>query len=118
MILFDTVARMHCTLESLKNGLEKNGVYPSFIDSTVQDLFYFGYIETVPETLGAALESGNYILWDIKYAPGYISRKTDPETQKIKVAAGTRRGWIYVDIPCYDSTRFHYRQYLKRKPEK
>lgn len=43
---------------------------------------------------------------------GYISRRADPDAQPVRVAGGSRKGQLYVLLPCYCSTQYYIRQYL------
>lgn len=62
---------------------------------------------TYKEALNAGYKNG-----DIKRTRGYISRKTDIYNQPVNIAQGRRAGELYVEVPAYDSTRYHFRQYL------
>lgn len=63
--------------------------------------------------LKEALEQG-YKMADMKYQRGYVSRKTNREEQKVQVAGGSRKGQLYVLVPCFESTQYCYRLYLTR----
>lgn len=67
----------------------------------------------MPKTYGEATAMG-YIDHDCAWQRGYVSRKTDINTQPIQVAGGNRNGQLYIDIPSWRSTRFCYRQYLRK----
>lgn len=113
MLYKDTHTGEIIDAETLKKEIENSGEYPCFIDGIIDELIDAGAIAKVPRTYGEAIASG-YITADRKYSRGYISRKTDINNQPIKIAAGKRKGDIYINIPSYDSTRYHYRLYLKR----
>lgn len=65
-------------------------------------------------TLKEALDSG-YRISDSKFALGYISRKVNIDEQPCYYAGGTRKGYIYVELPCRNSTRYYYRMYLGKE---
>ncbi len=113
MIYYDNFTGKHINGEELKKQIENSGEYPCFIDGIIDELIDAGTVEKAPETYGEAIANG-YITADHQYSRGYISRKTDINNQPIKIAGGKRKGDIYIDIPSYDSTRYHYRTYLKR----
>lgn len=56
-----------------------------------------------------------YIEYDTSYTKGYLSHKTDIENQQMKVAGGNRKGEFYYEKPCYHSSRYHYRVYMKQR---
>lgn len=62
-------------------------------------------------TYKEALKNG-YKNGDTKLHRGYLSRKINIDNQEVKVAGGSRRGQLYVELPCYISTQYTYRQYL------
>lgn len=64
-------------------------------------------------TLSDALKNG-YTLADCTFQRGYISRKADASLQPVHVAGGSRKGQLYVLLPCWQSTTYCYRQYLKK----
>lgn len=66
-------------------------------------------------TYGEAKALG-YETYETRFAAGYLSRKIDVDAQPVETAGGSRRGELYVDVPNYGSTRYHYRLYI-RKPE-
>lgn len=70
-------------------------------------------MENKPKTLKEALDQG-YIIVDRKYQRGYISRKINEMDQTIKVAGGRRAGDLYIKLPCYKSTQYFFRAYLKK----
>lgn len=50
------------------------------------------------------------------YTRGYVSRKNyNPDNAHVYTAGGSRAGQLYILAPCYDSTRFCFRQYLKER---
>lgn len=65
-------------------------------------------------TYKQALEQG-YKPGAVMYQRGYISRKIDPMAQEVHTAGGNRRGQLYILLPCKTSTRYCFRQYLKRE---
>lgn len=62
-------------------------------------------------TYGEAKQQG-YKNGDVKYFQGYISRRVNVNQQPIKTAKGNREGELYVELPCWKSTQYAYRQYL------
>ena len=62
-------------------------------------------------TYEEALHKG-YRLGDRMYTIGYLSRTIDVMSQPVKVAGGSRKGQLYVDVPAYQTSRYHMRQYL------
>lgn len=64
-------------------------------------------------TYKEAREAG-YIDGDMKYTAGYISRKTNIDNQPVKVAGGSRKGQLYILVPCWHSTTYCFRLYLKK----
>ena len=67
----------------------------------------------IPATLDEALDMG-YRLADMQYARGYVSRRIERGSEPVRVAGGRRSGELYIDEPCYTSTRYHIRHYLIR----
>lgn len=65
-----------------------------------------------PETLKEALASG-YTLADTKLQRGYISRRINEEKAPVRIAGGTRKGELYVLLPCTTSSQYCIRQYLR-----
>lgn len=58
-----------------------------------------------------------YIIYDIKTATGYVSRKTVLDDQELKVCKqGPHAGMYYVECPNFEVTGYHDRIYL-HKPE-
>lgn len=53
-----------------------------------------------------------YILGDRRCANGYRSRRCDPDEQPVLYAKGKRRGQPYIELPLWNSNRYHIRQYL------
>lgn len=68
-------------------------------------------------TYGEAVAEG-YHDTDITYTRGYLERKTPLDEREVKTVkrsgGGRRKGDLYVEIPCYHSSKYHYRVYLKR----
>lgn len=64
-------------------------------------------------TYADAIKAG-YREADIKYQRGYIRRRADPDAQPVRVAGGSRKGQLYVLLPCFTSTQYCFRQYLYR----
>lgn len=65
-------------------------------------------------TLREALDEG-YKLNNMTYQRGYVTRKPrKPEEIWVKTAGGTRKGELYILMPCFTSTRFCYRVYLSK----
>lgn len=65
-------------------------------------------------TYGEAIAIG-YREGERRYSRGYVSR-CDVNFAQLPVKRagkrGTRAGQLYVEMPCYHSTRYHVRQYL------
>lgn len=51
---------------------------------------------------------------DVRWAQGYLSRRVDPMRTRVEVAHGRRKGELYVDVPSWESTQYHNREYLKK----
>ena len=49
---------------------------------------------------------------DAEWTQGYVSRKADPLEALAFVAGGSRKGQIFVEMPCYFSTKYCFRQYF------
>lgn len=49
---------------------------------------------------------------DSTWFRGYVSRKIDTDQQTVKVAGGSRKGQLYVELPSWASTNYAIRQYL------
>lgn len=62
----------------------------------------------------AETKKNGYVDADCKYFRGYISRKVNEDDQLVKVAGGRRKGQLYVELPCWHSTNYAVRQYLKK----
>lgn len=45
---------------------------------------------------------------------GYVSRRVNPDNQPVKVAGGSRKGELYVELPSWESTTYSIRQYLAK----
>lgn len=67
---------------------------------------------TIPKTFNEACLMG-WVIYDVCYTKGYLSRKTCNAEQPILKAEGSRRNEYYFESPCFNSTRFHYRNYMK-----
>lgn len=68
--------------------------------------------------LKEAYENG-YRLADCQYQNGYVSRKCDidmiePEKIRVYEAGGKRKGQLYVLRPCFNTSRYCFRQYLTK----
>lgn len=54
---------------------------------------------------------------DIKLERGYVSRKKDIEIayedHQIHIAGGRRKGEIFIYLPCYYSSQYCHRAYIK-----
>lgn len=59
------------------------------------------------------LMSLGYYVDDTKWAQGYISRNVDSALTRVKVGSGRRKGQLYVDVPSWESTQYHIREYLR-----
>lgn len=64
-------------------------------------------------TYREAIKAG-YKKADIKYTVGYVSRKANLENQEVFTASGSRKGELYILVPCFHSSRFCFRQYLTK----
>lgn len=62
----------------------------------------------------AEAKKNGYTESDCRYFRGYVSRKINPETQTVKTAGGCRAGQLYVELPCWESSTYSYRQYLTK----
>ena len=49
---------------------------------------------------------------DRRWAQGYRSRKCDPDLLPVLYAKGARQGQPYIELPAWNSNRYHIRQYL------
>lgn len=63
----------------------------------------------------AEAKKNGYIAADCTYFRGYISRKINADDQLVKVAGGSRKGQLYVELPCWHSTNYAIRQYLTKE---
>lgn len=63
----------------------------------------------------------NFDITDMKLERGYISRKKDImipyEDHQLYTASGKRKGDFFIYLPCYYSSRYCYRAYLKFRKE-
>ena len=66
---------------------------------------------TIPATYGDAINAG-YVNADTAYQRGYVSRRIDTLTAPVMVAGGSRKGQMYVLLPCQASTQYCIRQYI------
>lgn len=64
-------------------------------------------------TYEEAIKKG-YTDADTKYQRGYISRKVNTMEQPVQEARGSRKGELYVLLPCFTSTQYCIRQYLRK----
>lgn len=71
-------------------------------------------MENSIKTLNEALDAG-YVRGEMKYQRGYISRRADIGEAPVHVAGGRRKGELYILLPCYHSTTYCMRQYLRKK---
>lgn len=62
-------------------------------------------------TYNEAINNG-YKNGEQKFFMGYVSRKANIANQEVKVAAGSRKGELYVELPYWHSTKYSIRQYL------
>lgn len=65
-------------------------------------------------TYREAIENG-YTDADTKYQRGYVSRKANTMEQPVQTAGGSRKGQLYVLLPCFTSTQYCIRQYLQKE---
>lgn len=49
---------------------------------------------------------------DRRWAQGYRSRKCDLDSLPVLYAKGVRRGQPFIELPSWNSNRYHIRQYL------
>lgn len=66
----------------------------------------------MPRTYAEARKLG-YKDADKQYQRGYISRKTNLFEQPVLIAGGKRKGQLYILVPCFRTTRYCMRMYLK-----
>lgn len=72
-------------------------------------------IENRPITFGEALSLG-YKKADMQYQLGYVRRRNfDLNEARLHVAGGHRKGELYALAPCYNTSRFCLRVYLKKE---
>lgn len=71
----------------------------------------------MPETLKEAIANG-YMITEKRLARGYISRRVNPAYQPVKIAGGSRKGQLFVELPNFESTTYHYRCYLTKPIDK
>lgn len=71
----------------------------------------------IPKTLKDAYNDG-YTITETKHVRGYLSRKIDDNDQPVKIAGGIRRGQLYVELPSFASSTYHYRCYLTKPIDK
>ena len=64
-------------------------------------------------TLHEALLNG-YKVREYKYQRGYVSRKINLANQPVLTGKGYRKNQLYVLIPCFTSTQYCFRAYLKK----
>lgn len=68
-------------------------------------------------TLQELLDAG-FKMTDCHLSRGYIRRNKGEDIRQrkfqLKVAGGRRSGQVYIELPNYTSTQYHYRQYLTR----
>lgn len=55
-----------------------------------------------------------YLITEVKTAAGYLSRKTDVYNQELKEGKGKRKGEWYIEVPHFNSTRYHLRVYMRQ----
>ena len=63
--------------------------------------------------------ANGYRLADCQYQNGYVSRKRDidmiePDKIRVYEAGGKRKGQLYVLRPCFNTSRYCFRQYLTK----
>lgn len=71
------------------------------------------YKEETKMLLKSDLMSLGYYVYDTRWTQGYISRHIDTRLTRVKVANGRRKGQLYVEVPSWESTQYHIREYLK-----
>lgn len=62
-------------------------------------------------TYDEAINNG-YKNGEQRFFMGYVSRKANIANQEVKIAAGSRKGEMYVELPYWNSTKYSIRQYL------
>lgn len=67
----------------------------------------------IPKTLKDAYDAG-YKITETKHVRGYLSRRIDDYEQPVKIAGGIRKGQLYVELPSFASSTYHYRCYLTK----
>lgn len=65
-------------------------------------------------TYREALQNG-YRDAERTYQRGYVSRKCNPDEQIVQEAGGSKKGKLYVLLPNRASTRYCFRQYLRKE---
>ena len=56
-----------------------------------------------------------YTIYDKSYQSGYVSRKADLLKAVVHTAKGNRKGEQYILAPCWRSTRYCYRLYIRKE---
>ena len=70
---------------------------------------------TTPKNWGEARKLGWKVL-EVCSAYGYLSRKTDLDSQPLKVCKkGRHKGLFYFESPSYKSTKYHDRVYITQR---
>lgn len=69
-----------------------------------------------PLTLRDAMDMGYALTGELSYQVGYVSRKSkvNDETAVYIAGRGERAGQLFILTPCFTSTRYCFRQYLRR----
>lgn len=67
----------------------------------------------IPRTYEEAKAQG-YSVAFLRYQRGYISRNTNINKATVMVAGGSRKGMLYVLVPCWQSTQYCQRMYLTK----
>lgn len=71
----------------------------------------------IPKTFKDAYDDG-YRITETKHVRGYLSRKINEYEQPVKIAGGIRKDQLYVELPAYTSSTYHYRCYLTKHIDK
>ena len=66
-------------------------------------------------TYKQARENGYRHFGESAYSRGYISRKTElTDNTQCYCAGGKQAGKIFYEMPCFDSTQYHIRVYMRK----
>lgn len=65
-------------------------------------------------TLNDYLDNGYHLSSDMTYQRGYVPRGVDIGDQIVHEGKGARAGQLYILVPSYTSSRYCFRQYLRK----